>query len=115
MQHLYLSSPSSRNPCLPNAFCMFSVLSQPNNEFIELVLPNVHNLEELDTELKHQIPLALNENYIKAFQASLWLSLTASMNTARKAIFVQMWNSMGKTDSCSNINQNVGSAGSSRQ
>lgn len=75
----------------------------------------MHNQEELDTELKHQIPLALNENYIKGVQASLWLSLTARVNTAGKAIFVQMWNSMGKTDSCSNINQNVGSAGSSRQ
>ena len=75
----------------------------------------MHNLEELDAEFKHPIPLALNENYIKAFQASLWLSLTASVSTARKAIFVQMWNSMGKTDSCSNINQNVGSAGSSQQ
>lgn len=37
------------------------------------------------------------------------------MNSAGKAIFVQMWNSMGKTDSCTNINQNVDFPGSSQQ
>lgn len=76
---------------------------------------NVYNLWKLDTELNHQIPLGLNENYIKAFQPSIWLSLPASMNSAGKAIFVQMWNSMGKTDSCTNINQNVDFPGSFQQ
>lgn len=51
----------------------------------------------------------------KAFQPSIWLSLPASMNSAGKAIFVQMWNSMGKTDSCTNINQSVDFPGSSQQ
>lgn len=99
----------------PNISWVFPALPQPNNKFIKPALPNVHNREEPDTELKHQTPLALNENYTKGVQASLWLSLAARVNTAGKAIFVQMWNSMGKTDSCSNINQNVGWAGSSRQ
>lgn len=55
-----------------------------------------------------QVSLVLNENHIKTFLPSILLSLTASTNSAREAIFVQMWNSMKKTDSCRNINQNVG-------
>lgn len=54
------------HPHLPSAFSMVFVLLQPSNKFIKLVLPHVHNLEELATELKHQVPLALSAKHPQA-------------------------------------------------
>lgn len=76
-------------------------------------------------EVKTMAPLGLKyergkereeEEKRQAFgSCSFGYHLRASPNSAGKAIFVQMWSSAGKTDSCSNINQNVGSLGRSRQ